>query len=204
MRHTQQLPYAPQARRVSNPLYQSSGQTGNNPTMYDDGMYDTFLADEIETQIQSLPLLTPDMKQNLLQEARQRGIKTPEQLQALLKEKGISIPNVSTLLSRKTDDSKTGSSTTSKTNEEVSKERLMEKAAIRGAFALGGAAVAGTGAFFLAKKSKAKVWITAAAAVAGFVGTAVGFNIAEPIDYGKLYSGDVPKETPKPALEVKK
>jgi hypothetical protein len=76
-----------------------------------------------------------------------------------------------------------------------SKEKQMEEATKRGAFALGGAVVLGTAAFFLTPKLPGQGLITAGAAVAGFVGTAVAFNIADPIDYGKLLSGDAPQTT---------
>lgn len=72
------------------------------------------------------------------------------------------------------------------------KDKQMEEATKRGAFALGGALVLGGAAFFLTPKLPGHGLITAGAAVVGFVGTAVAFNIADPIDYGKLLSGDAP------------
>lgn len=87
------------------------------------------------------------------------------------------------------------------------KDKQMEEATKRGAFALGGALVLGGAAFFLTPKLPGHGLITAGAAVVGFVGTAVAFNIADPIDYGKLLSGDAPQTTANtgtPAPEQKK
>lgn len=72
------------------------------------------------------------------------------------------------------------------------KDKQMEEATKRGAFALGGAVVLGTAAFFLTPKLPGQGLITAAAAVVGFAGTAVAFHLTDPIDYGKLLAGDAP------------